>query len=122
MSQTQSALRYRWTDLPTDKPMAQLERRRIIGERVMLSEVLLEQGCTVPTHTHENEQFALVVRGRLRFGIGAEDSPDRDEVVVEGGEVLHLPSMVPHSVEALEESLVLDIFSPISEKTGIDEK
>jgi quercetin dioxygenase-like cupin family protein len=102
--------------------MDQLERRRIIGDRVMISEVLLEKGCTVPTHAHENEQFAYVVRGHCRFGIGAEGSAEREEVVVKGGEVLHLPSMVPHSCVALEETLVLDIFSPTSEKTGIDKK
>jgi len=40
-------------------------------------------------------------------------------MVIEAGEVLHLPANVPHSAEALEETLVLDIFSPTSEKTGI---
>ena len=120
MPQTQAATVYRWTDLPKDVPMAQLERRRIIGANVMLSEVLLEKGCAVPTHTHENEQFACVVRGRLLFGVGAEGSTEREDVEVKTGEVLHLPSNVPHSVVALEESLVLDGFSPTSQKTGID--
>jgi len=41
-------------------------------------------------------------------------------MIVEAGEILHLPSFVPHSAEALEDTLVLDIFSPPSEKTGID--
>ena len=118
MSQIQNAVRYRWTDLPRDEPMALLERRRIIGENVMMSEVRLKKGCTVPTHAHHNEQFAWVVSGRVRFGIGPQES--QDEMVLEAGEVLHLPSDVPHSAEALEESLVIDIFSPPSEKTGID--
>jgi len=49
-----------------------------------------------------------------------EDLPtDRHDMVIEAGEVLHLPANVPHSAEALEETLVLDIFSPTSEKTGI---
>ncbi len=112
--------RYRWEDLPRDQPMAMLDRRRIIGQQMMLSEVLLKKGCAVPTHAHDNEQFAYVVRGKLRFGIGAEGSPQRQEMIVEGGEVLHLPSNVPHSAEALEETLVLDMFSPPSEKTGVD--
>ncbi|MHC4218835.1 MAG: cupin domain-containing protein [Planctomycetota bacterium] len=120
MASPDTATRYRWADLPRDHPMQQLERRRIIGQRVMLSEVLLQKGCTVPTHAHENEQICCVLSGRLRFGLGAEDSPRREEVEVEGGEVLHLPSGVPHSAEALEESLVIDIFSPPSETTGID--
>ncbi|MHC4414943.1 MAG: cupin domain-containing protein [Planctomycetota bacterium] len=117
----QAATRYRWADLPQDHPAASLARRRIIGQRMMLSEVLLEKGCVVPSHAHDNEQFVCVLRGKIRFGIGAEGSPDRHEMVVEGGEVLHLPSDVPHSAVALEESLVIDMFSPPSEKTGIDQ-
>ena len=120
MTQLQDAVRYRWADLPTDQPMQQLQRRRIIGEHAMISEVLLEKGCVVPTHAHENEQFAYVMRGRIRFGIGAVGSAERHDLVLEAGEVLHLPSGVPHSAEALEETLIIDIFSPTSEKTGID--
>ncbi|MBI1850572.1 MAG: cupin domain-containing protein [Planctomycetes bacterium] len=100
--------------------MEQLERRRIIGEKMMISRVHLEKGCVVPTHSHENEQFACVVSGRLSFGIGAEGSASRRVVVVENGEVLHLPPNVPHSAEALEDTLVLDLFSPPSQTTGID--
>ncbi len=120
MTQLQNAVRYRWADLPTDHPMQRLQRRRIIGQHAMLSEVLLEEGCIVPTHAHDNEQFAYVVRGRVSFGIGPEGSAERHDIVVETGEVLHLPAGVPHSAEALQETLVIDIFSPPSEKTGID--
>jgi quercetin dioxygenase-like cupin family protein len=121
MGSTATAVSYRWADLPQDHPIDLLDRRRIIGQRMMLSQVRLREGCTVPTHAHANEQFVYVVSGRLRFGIGAEGSPQRREMVLEGGEVLHLPSEVPHSAEALEETLVVDMFSPPSEKTGIDE-
>ena len=86
----------------------------------MLAEVRLREGCRVPTHAHENEQFACVLSGRLRFGIGAEGSDARYETILTAGQVMHLPSYVPHSAEALEESLVLDIFSPSSERTGVD--
>jgi quercetin dioxygenase-like cupin family protein len=117
---TAPAARYRWADLKTDRPMQLLERRRIIGEQAMLSQVRLEKGCYVPTHAHANEQFACILSGRLKFGLGPEGSAERREVVVAAGEVLHLPSNVPHSAEALEDTLVLDVFSPPSEKTGID--
>lgn len=120
MTQLQDAVCYRWADLPVDRPMDNLQRRRIIGEQAMLSEVLLEKGCFVPTHAHENEQFAYVVRGKISFGIGVEGSPDRHDKVLGAGEVLHLPANVPHSAEALEQTLVIDIFSPPSETTGID--
>ncbi len=111
---------HRWSALASDRPMALLERRRVIGEEAMISQVRLEKGCVVPTHAHENEQFACIISGALKFGIGAEGSKARREVVVRAGEVLHLPANVPHSAEAVEETVVLDVFSPPSEKTGID--
>ena len=113
------AKHYRWSEQPIDKPMQLLDRRRIIGEQAMISQVRLAKGCDVPMHAHENEQFAMVMTGRLRFAIGGEGKAAR-EVVVSAGEVLHLPSSVPHSAYAEEDTLVLDVFSPPSEKTGID--
>lgn len=91
-----------------------------MGEKCMISRVHLAAGCTVPTHAHANEQFAVIISGRLRFGIGDEHDPLRYETVVGQGEVLHLPSNVPHSAEAIEDTIVLDIFSPPSATTGID--
>lgn len=107
-----------WSMLPVDRPMPLLERRRVIGEKAMLSHVTLKRGCEVPMHAHENEQFVVMLSGRLRFRI-REGSGER-EVAVGAGQVLHLPPNVPHWCEALEDSVVLDVFSPPSQKTGID--
>lgn len=98
--------------------MPLLERRRVIGERAMISHVTLHQGCFVPTHRHDNEQITCVLRGRLQFEVG--DGDESRTLIVSEGEVLHLPSGVPHSAEALLETVVLDVFSPPSETTGID--
>jgi quercetin dioxygenase-like cupin family protein len=111
---------HQWNSLPVDRPMKLLERKRIIGEQMMISQVALQKGCLVPTHAHENEQFAYIMSGELRFGIGAEGSAERYEINVKAGEVLHLPANVPHSAEAVADTVVLDMFSPPSEKTGID--
>lgn len=118
----QDPLHHRWSDLPTDSPMALLARQRVIGEQAMISRVTLQKGCCVATHAHPNEQFACLLSGRMKFALGAEGARDRREVIVSGGEVLHLPPNLPHSAEALEESVILDIFSPPSATTGIDEK
>lgn len=100
--------------------MPLIDRRRIIGEQMMISEVHLSKGFTVPTHQHVNEQFVVLLQGRCRFGIGAEGEPQRREIEVSMGQVLHLPSNVPHSCVALEDTRILDLFSPPSEKTGVD--
>jgi quercetin dioxygenase-like cupin family protein len=111
---------FRWQDLPVDRPMDLVERRRVVGQKAMLSHVTLKRGCVVPVHAHENEQFVVMLSGRLRFLVGAEGDPARRDVSVGTGEVLHLPSNVPHWCQALEDCVVLDVFSPPSQKTGID--
>jgi len=119
MSQAYEARAYTWAELDKDQPMLLLERRRVIGQRVMLSRVALKKGCLVPTHQHDNEQFACILSGRLRFFLGAGGAATK-EMVLQGGQVLHLSPNVPHGAEALEDTEVLDIFSPPSEQTGID--
>jgi quercetin dioxygenase-like cupin family protein len=80
----------------------------IWGERIMLAHIEMKKGSRVPTHRHENEQFSYVLSGTLRFWIGE----DEREVVVHAGEVVHLPSNLPHGALALEDALALDVFSP----------
>jgi unsaturated pyranuronate lyase len=122
MTAPNQAVLLRWDNLPVDKPMPLLSRRRVVGEKAMISEVRLDKGCHVPTHAHENEQITCIVSGKLRFGIGVEGAADRYEVDVVAGEVIHLPSNLPHSADALEDTRVLDIFSPPSATTGIDRR
>jgi quercetin dioxygenase-like cupin family protein len=100
---------YRWEDLPKERLKQNLERRLISTERLMLAHVYLEQGCVVPQHSHENEQLTYILEGLLRFWLGADESEVRD---VAAGEVLHIPSNLPHKAEALETTLDVDIFCP----------
>ncbi|MBL7662227.1 cupin domain-containing protein, partial [bacterium] len=93
----QNAEVFKWDDLPMDSPMPLLERQRIIGNKMMISNVVLKKGCFVNSHSHENEQFALVVSGEVRFGLGKEGSDNYRELVLKSGEVLYLPSFVEHS-------------------------
>ena len=97
-----------------------LERQRVIGQQAMISPVLLKKGCDIPTHAHENEQIAMVMSGRVRFGLGADGSNERRDVIVGANEVMYLPSNVPHSCYAIEDTLIYDVFSPPSQTTGID--
>ena len=101
--------------------MERLSRKRIIGEQAMLSQVTLEKGCLVPMHNHPNEQFACVISGKMRFVVeDGEGGGGQRTLTLGAGEVLHLPGDVRHSAEALETSVVLDVFSPPSATTGID--
>ena len=100
----------RWTDVPREKVTDLLARQLITGERAMLAHVHLKKGCIVPKHSHENEQYTYIIDGKLRFWLGEDGSETID---VGSGEVLHIPSNVPHKAIALEDTLDLDIFTPI---------
>ena len=100
---------YRWDDMPKEKVSETLDRRLITGDRMMISHVYLKKGSIVPRHSHENEQITYILEGGLRFWIG----PDESQVIdVMAGEVLHIPSMVLHKAEALQDTLDVDVFSP----------
>lgn len=100
---------WRWNDLPEERLSDLLSRRLVTGTRAMLAHVYLKKGCVVPKHAHENEQFTYILQGALRFCIGDDAAEER---IVAAGEVLHIPSNVPHSALALEDTLDLDVFAP----------
>lgn len=109
MADETGATWYRWDDMPRERLSPLLERRLITGDRMMLAHVYLAKGCIVPKHSHENEQLTYVLEGALRFWLG---EAGEDERVVRAGEVLHIPSDLPHKAEALEDTLDVDVFSP----------
>lgn len=100
---------HQWEDIPREKLNPLLERRLITGDRIMLTHVYLKKGCVVPMHHHENEQMTYVLDGALKFWLGEDGA---EEVIVRSGQVLHLPSNLPHKAEALEDTLDVDVFSP----------
>ncbi|HYU14432.1 MAG TPA: cupin domain-containing protein [Candidatus Acidoferrum sp.] len=109
MSRSAAVTLYRWEDMPRERVTDQIDRRIVTGERIMLAHVYLPKGSIVPRHSHENEQLTYILEGALRLWIGEDES---QEIVVRRGEVLHIPSGVPHKAEALEDTLDVDVFSP----------
>jgi len=100
---------HRWNDMPRERVTDEIDRRVITSERMMLAHVYLKKGSIVPRHSHENEQLTYILEGALRFKIGPEGS---EVIVVRAGEVLVIPSNVPHEAEALEDTLDVDVFNP----------
>jgi quercetin dioxygenase-like cupin family protein len=109
MSTSPDVTHFRWDEMPVEKVTDQIGRRLVTGERIMLAHVYLAKGSIVPRHSHENEQITYILSGALRFSIGEDGGR---EVVVRAGEVLHIPSNLPHEAVALEDTLDVDVFSP----------
>lgn len=95
-----------WDDIEREVLTPLFERQLISGKDVMLARILLRKGCIVPLHSHENEQVSTILGGALKFWI------DGKEIVVRPGEVLTIPTNMPHKAEALEDTLAIDVFSP----------
>jgi len=96
----------RWADVELEQLNPHIDRQMIWGENLMIARVLLKKGAIVPEHSHENEQLTYIVEGALKFWI------DGKVIVVGPGEVLCIPSNMPHKAEAMEDTVDLDVFYP----------
>jgi len=102
-----TVVHHSWSNIPAERINPSISRQFITGDRVTVARFELKRGGIVPMHAHENEQVSFVLDGALKFKI------DGREIIVRGGEVLQIPGTVPHEVEVLEDTLVVDVFSPI---------
>jgi quercetin dioxygenase-like cupin family protein len=96
-----------WDTVKKEVMNDKLWRKLVTGEKVMVAQLWLFKDCIIPLHHHESEQISLVLQGALKFELEGR------EVTVRVGEVLVIPSNVPHSVLALEDTVGFDVFSPI---------
>jgi quercetin dioxygenase-like cupin family protein len=106
---TATVRHFRWDDMPKEVVTDSISRRIITGKDMMLAHIYLKKGAIVPQHSHHNEQLTYILEGALRFWIGEDGS---QEQLVRAGEVIHIPSNVPHRAEAVEDTLDVDVFSP----------
>src|ERR1700730_12430636 len=104
-----SVSHHRWDRIPEEPLKGTITRRLVTGERMMIAHVYLKKGDDVPRHSHENEQLTYILQGALQFGFGPNDER---ELTVHAGEVIVIPSNVPHRALALEDTLDVDVFSP----------
>ena len=95
-----------WGSEPFEPLNERIGRQMLNGDAMTLARITLAQGAVVPEHSHPNEQIATVLSGRVRFRLGDE------ERVVDALASVLIPGGVPHEVEALEDSVVLDAFAP----------
>jgi quercetin dioxygenase-like cupin family protein len=96
----------RWKDVELEQLNPVLQRQMVVGDQIMVARVLLKKGAHVPQHSHHNEQVTYILEGALKFAIGGK------EIVVRAGEVLCIPSNLPHEAWAVEDTVDLDVFTP----------
>jgi quercetin dioxygenase-like cupin family protein len=100
----------RWSAVPAESPAQGIERRMMVGERLMICRLRFDPHVVAPVHRHPHEQMTLVERGRVQFTIEGQVR------IAAPGDVLHFPPNVEHGATMLDEEVVLvDIFTPIRE-------
>ena len=98
-----------WERIEEEQLNPLLSRKVIHGNHITVARIRLRKRAVVPVHSHANEQISMVESGRLRFVVDGEES------VLGPGDVLRLAPHAPHMVEALEDSVAVDVFSPARE-------
>ena len=95
-----------WNTVERETLNPLIDREMLTGQNLMLARVIMKKGAHVPLHHHHNEQVTYIMEGALKFDI------DGKEIVVKAGEVLCIPSNMPHEAWAIEDTIDLDVFNP----------
>lgn len=97
---------YAWPDLPSEPVNERVTRRMIVGQNAMLVRWEFRKGGLAARHHHPHEQIVIMVSGRLRLAVGD------DEKILGSNDIVVIPPHTPHEAEALEDTVVIDVFSP----------
>jgi quercetin dioxygenase-like cupin family protein len=81
--------------------------RILSTERIMLTEIKVQGGGTIPRHYHEAEQIIMVKKGEARVTTGKEHPR-----LLKAGDIWIVPSNTMHGVEYLGDVEALEIVSP----------
>lgn len=81
----------------------------VCGEKTHLTKVKLKKGAVVPEHQHPHEQTGYLISGSLRFFSGKEKQ------LVGPGDSWTFAGGVSHGAKAMEDTVVIEVFSPIRE-------
>lgn len=92
-------------------PLEGIERKTLVyGESTLMSEFKLKKGSTIPLHSHPEEQIGYLISGQVQFSVGSE------KVVCNPGDSWCFAGDKEHGVEILQDSVVVEVFSPVREE------
>jgi quercetin dioxygenase-like cupin family protein len=81
----------------------------VYGEKTLMGQFKIAKGSEIPMHSHPHEQTGTLISGRLRFDVEGETFD------AEAGDSWCLRGDVQHSAEAMEDSVIIEVFSPVRE-------
>jgi quercetin dioxygenase-like cupin family protein len=86
------------------------QKTLVHGEKTLMTEFRLEKGAILPRHSHPHEQTGYLVSGRLDLTVGTETYR------VEPGGSWCIPGNVEHTAVASEDTVAIEVFSPVREE------
>jgi quercetin dioxygenase-like cupin family protein len=79
------------------------------GKKTLMAQFYMTKGADLPEHTHPHEQTGYLISGSMRLVI------DKESHEVEPGDSWCIHGDIPHSAKILEDSIVVEVFSPVRE-------
>jgi quercetin dioxygenase-like cupin family protein len=99
---SESAQEHPWIEIAPG-----IRRRTVTSGKSMYQMIAkLDAGSRMPEHKHPQEQIAHILEGRMKLIVSGVPHE------LKRGDSFYLASNVPHGVETIEETMVLDTFSP----------
>jgi quercetin dioxygenase-like cupin family protein len=79
----------------------------VFGERTLMTEFLLKANHPLPEHAHPFEQTGYLVSGHIMLKIGDETCD------TSAGDSWCIPANVKHGARVIEDSVAVEVFSPV---------
>jgi len=80
------------------------------GENTSLHEFKLSAGSIIPKHSHIHEQTGYMISGKIKFIL------NDGEFLSESGDSWCILGNTDHEVHVLEDSVVIEVFSPVRQE------
>lgn len=97
---------HQFHDIPREEIMPGFHGKLIHTPSVTIAHWLIDQGASLPTHEHPQEQVTRILTGTFEMQIGSE------QVTLEAGHYVIIPPNVPHSGRAITACEIEDVFQP----------
>lgn len=102
----QEAKFFNFFELPLKPLNPHVSSRAMSGDKLMFVEHKVKKGHRAEADCHENEQLTFVLMGELKIVMNGQVK------ILKAGSAVLIPSNLPHEIEVLEDSVVIEVFSP----------
>lgn len=97
---------YNWRDIDVQQLDNGITRQMITAGNMMLAQIFVPKGVSFPAHRIPSEQITIYVKG------GAVYQSGQSKIEAGEGDILYIPAGTEHSDQVVEDTIVLDVFSP----------